>query len=340
MIWRLTQKIYERLLEGSFGHVCVGIYSRIPLYTKARRNIGFVPDPSNREHYNYEMVNKMRILITGNRGFVGSATQEYLEAMGHTVIGYDLIDGYDIRDHCQLYERAKEYEVDRILHLAAIARFAEADKDRHTAWSTNATGTRTVVDVANALHIPLVYSSTGSVYMPIHQEPPITEEFTVSGNSNYGCSKLRGEDAITKFCEGHWIILRYAHLYGKEKRYHGLIGGFLSRIERGLAPTLYGGKQSNDFTYIKDVARANYLALIAPSDKWRQTYNIGSGEELSAEDAGRIVCECSGYRGDVEIKDQRTVDAQRFVYDTKKAEEYLGFKAEYDFATGIKDMLK
>jgi nucleoside-diphosphate-sugar epimerase len=136
------------------------------------------------------------------------------------------------------------------------------------------------------------------------------------------------------------IILRYAHLYGKEKRMHGLIGGFMDRIKRGLAPTLYGGKQSNDFTYILDVASANVAALVAPWDKWNQAYNIGTGEELSAEDAGKIICEFAGYEGEVETKEARTVDPERFAFDCSKAEVMLGWKAKYSFAEGLKHMFK
>jgi len=278
----------------------------------------------------------MRILITGNRGFVGSETQRLLEAEGHEVIGYDLMDGFDIRDFEQLFNVIANGNIDRVLHLAAIARFADADKDPRLAFETNVIGTKNVAEVCRELHIPLVYSSTGSVYMPIQQEPPITEDFPTKGNSVYGCTKNLGE-LYVKENTPH-IILRYAHLYGKEKRMHGLIGGFLDRINRGLAPTLYGGKQSNDFTYIKDVAQANLKALIAPWDKWNQVYNIGTGEELTAEEAGKLVCEIAGWTGDIDIKEQRTVDPGRFAFDCSKAEIMLGFKAKYDFKTGLKDM--
>lgn len=279
----------------------------------------------------------MKILITGNKGFVGSETQKLLEAEGHVVIGYDLMDGFDIRDYDQLYVKINRFKPDRILHLAAIARFADADTDPKLAFETNVDGTRNVAKVAGEYHIPVVYSSTGSVYMPIKEVPPITEKFSAKGNSVYGCTKYMGELVLRQFAHP-WIILRYAHLYGKEKRMHGLIGGFLDRINRGLAPTLYGGKQSNDFTYIKDVARANYLALTSPWDKWNQIYNIGTGEELTADKAGQLVCEIAGYKGEIEIKEQRTVDPERFGFDCSKAETMLNFKAEYNFKKGLEDM--
>jgi nucleoside-diphosphate-sugar epimerase len=173
--------------------------------------------------------------------------------------------------------------------------------------------------------------------MPIKLKPPITEEFAAVGNSVYGCVKRMGEIYLQENMSP-WIILRYAHLYGKEKRMHGLIGGYLDRINRGLAPTLYGGKQSNDFTYVKDVARANVLALDAAWDKWNQIYNIGTGEELTAEDAGKIVMDAAGYTGEVEKVEMRTVDPERFAFDCSKAEIMLGFKADYDFQRGMKDM--
>ncbi len=244
--------------------------------------------------------------------------------------------GSDIRDYKQFEKAVKALEPGRILHLAAIARFSDADANPLLAYETNVEGTKNVAKVAGKYHIPIVYASTGSVYMPV-QDTPITEEHPVKGNSVYGCSKAVGEEYIKSF-NNTYIILRYAHLYGKEKRGHGLVGGFIERIQRGLEPKLYGGKQSNDFTYIKDVAKANKLALESSWDKWNQVYNIGTGQELTAEEAGNAVCKATDYKGKIKTVGQRTVDAQRFVFDVSKAERMLGFKAEYTFAKGLKDM--
>lgn len=282
----------------------------------------------------------MKVLITGHLGFVGTETKKYMEKMGVEVVGFDIMEnGNDIRDGRKFEEFVLENKVDRILHLAAIARFADADKDQILADETNVQGTKNVAMVAGKHNIPVVYASTGSVYMPIKGVPPITEDFPAVGNSEYGTDKRKGELYIQKYAHP-WIILRYAHLYGKEKRYHGLIGGFVARIEKGIAPTLYGGKQSNDFTYIADVARANYLAITSAWDKWNQIYNIGTGEELSAEAAGEIICKKTGYKGDIERKEMRTVDPERFVFDTSKATRMLGFTAEYNFERGLDEMFK
>lgn len=259
-----------------------------------------------------------------------------LMANNHNVVGFDLMAGGDVRDSVQLESLFMTEKIDRILHLAAISRFSDADKDPVLAFETNVLGTRNLAMLARKYHIPIVYASTGSVYMPITQPPPITEEFEAKGNSVYGCTKYMGELYIRETTPH--IVLRYAHLYGREKRMHGLVGGFIERIQRGLEPTLYGGKQSNDFTYIKDIAWSNLLALTAPWDKWNQIYNIGTGEELTSGKAGEMICEVAGWKGKIEKKEQRTVDPDRFVYDCSKAERMLGFKARFDFKAGLQDM--
>lgn len=282
----------------------------------------------------------MNLMITGGLGFVGTATKKYITKTDPSILvfDYDIMQGYDIRNKAQLREFCLKYNIKRILHLAAISRFADADKDPKLAFETNVMGTKNVAEIAKELQIPIIYSSTGSCYMPITNEPPITEEFPVTGNSQYACSKLVGEKYIQN-CNPY-LILRYAHIYGIEKRGHGLVGGYWARIQRGLQPKLMGGAQSNDFVFEADIAQANYLAIAATWDKYNQIYNIGSGEELTAEKAGEIVCSVTGWEGGVEKVKAREVDPQRFIYNIDKASSMLGYKPKYKFIDGITEMFK
>lgn len=275
----------------------------------------------------------MRIIITGGSGFVGKPTIKALEEKGYEVFNYDLTEGYDIRNYYQFLSVLKPG--DKILHLAAIARFADADADPVLAFETNTIGTNNIVAAAAKIGAErIVYSSTGSVYMPIKKDPPITEDFPTIGNSVYGCSKNLGELYIKAGITPH-IILRYAHLYGEGKLKHGAIGGFIDRMNRGLAPKLYGGKQSNDITYIKDIVQANVLALESPAINGE--YNIGSGEELTVEQVFDILQDFYNYKTEYERIEQRTVDPDRFVYDISKAEKELGYKPEFNFLKGMGD---
>lgn len=287
-----------------------------------------------------KMENNLKVLVTGGSGFVGSETIRLLNKNGIETINYDIMSGgLDIRDYKQLNEFVKLAHPDRILHLAAIARFEEADSNVLLALETNVIGTANVARVAGEYHIGVVYSSTGSVLMPIIETPPITEKFRGCGNSVYGCAKFQGEEYIKKYSHP-WMILRYSHLFGPEKRFHGLIGGFLSRIEKGLKPNLNGGRQSNDFLYIKDVAMANLLALTASWDKWGQIYNIGTGVEITAKEAGDAICKVFDYKGEINVTPQRTVDPDRFVFDISKAEKMLKFRAKWNFEDALSDMKK
>jgi nucleoside-diphosphate-sugar epimerase len=261
-----------------------------------------------------------------------------LKERGCQVFNYDLETECDIRNPGQL-ERMIE-PGDKVLHLAAVSRFADADRDPLKALTTNAIGTDNVALACERNGAErLVYSSTGSVYMPIEQEPPITEEFPVRGNSNYACTKNMGELSIQYRCRRtSWIILRYAHLYGEGKIGHGAIGGFIGRMNRGLSPVLYGGAQSNDFTYISDVVQANVRALeIADPAAMDQAYNIGTGEELATEQVFSILADYFGYHAEFERLPARTVDPLRFVYSINKARRLLGYEPEYSFRKGIED---
>lgn len=282
----------------------------------------------------------MKVLVTGSQGFVGKETVRHLQENGVEVIPFDLMNGgEDVTDMESLQRKVIETSPNRILHLAATARFSDADRFPEKAFSTNWKGTENVALVSYKMHIPVVYSSTGTVYMPIRQEMPITEDFPAGGNSNYGCSKRLGEEAIKRW-SNPWIILRYGHLYGSEKKYHGLVGGILAKIRTSQKPVVFGGEQTNDFAYVKDIAEANLRALSATWENWGEIYNIGTGVEVSTADAARMVCDAAGYKGKMEIITKRDVDPARFVYDTRKAEHMLGFKAIWDFKKGIEDMMK
>lgn len=281
----------------------------------------------------------MKILITGDCGFIGGETKKELEKNGDIVVGYDIMNGFDIRDSHQLDEVLEREKVDRVLHLAAIARFADADANPKLAFETNVMGTKNVVNACQKYHLPLVFSSTGSAIMPLdNYEPPYTEQIPARGNSIYGCTKAVGEYIVREHTPH--IILRYAHIYGKEKRGHGLIGGFIDRISRGMSPVLYGGRQTNDFVSVLDIVSANILALRASWDKWNQIYNVGTGEELSAEDAGKLICKILNYTGKIDIVSRRTVDPSHFVFDISKTKSMLGYSPKYNFEEGLKEMFK
>ena len=192
----------------------------------------------------------MRVIVTGGNGFVGTETIKFLNQLGVETLSFDLMNGgQNVTKYFSLTHTIKSFVPDRILHLAATSRFSDAERNPKRAHETNVVGTEMVALVAEELDIPVVYSSTGTVYMPIKDKMPITEQFPATIEqqmSVYGRTKRLGEEEIKRYCNP-WIILRYAHLYGATKRYHGLVGGILAKIRMGEKPQIWGGEQTNDF---------------------------------------------------------------------------------------------
>lgn len=264
---------------------------------------------------------------------MGTHTLRALTSRGYETLNYDLKEGYDIRNIDQL--RSVVEEGDKILHLAAIARFREAEENPVLAYQTNVGGSANVFRAAAEKKAErVVHASTGSVYMPVWASP-ISEDHPVSGNSHYGFSKALAEKMLLLH-RVPFVVLRYAHLYGKGKYGHGAIGGFIERMERGLRPVLFGGYQSNDFCYVLDVVQANLAALETPHTN--EYFNIGTGYEMTTEDAFEIIRNVTNYQGEFEYRPIRGVDASRFVYDISKAQRLLNYKPEYDLKRGLEHM--
>lgn len=276
-----------------------------------------------------------RVIVTGSMGFVGSHTVKALLAKGYAVVGYDIASGFDLLDYKQLCGVIRRGDV--VIHEAAIARFADADKDPLLAYRVNVQGTENVAKACKKNGAErLIYASTGSVYIPIEQEPPITEQFRVCGNSVYACSKCTAEKLVQAY-KTPWIILRYAHLYGEGKIGHGAIGGFIARMNQGLQPIVYGGRQSNDFTAIKDIVQANLLAI--ETEHVNEIFNIGSGEELTTIGVFEIMRKFFKYDKEFDVRPARIVDPMRFVFDISKARKLLGYNPQFSFEAGLKDWL-
>lgn len=276
----------------------------------------------------------MRVVITGDMGFVGTHTKALIKELcpDWEVVGYDRLAGYDINDIDHL--RTVIQEGDRILNLAGCPRFQTAEEDPVDAAATNIGGTLNVAKVAiekNAERV--VHASTGSVYMPVFKVP-ITEDHPTQGNSVYGITKRVAEEVLW-YSGVKRIILRYGHIYGEGKEW-GAIHAFVDRIKRGATAVLFGGAQSKDFVAVHDIAFANILAL--QTTHTNQIYNIGSGEEISIESALKTIADVLGMEVEYEKKGARLEDPPRMVFSIDKARKYLSYEPKYNFRQGIEDL--
>jgi len=293
----------------------------------------------------------MKVVVTGANGFVGLHTVRELLNAGFNVVALDISDSklqaefhgnkrctiatMDILDQ-DLARFVKQG--DKVLHLAAIPRFEVAIQHPQKAVRINVEGTLNVIQTCIEKKAErLVYSSTGSVYsrnVPV----PIREDAPREPDSIYGLTKKQAEDWIFYFGDRlPYVILRYGYIFGKGKDW-GAIGAFLKLLSERKRPVVYGGKQTNDFIYIKDVVQANLLAL--ETEHTRQVYNIGTGRATSIKDVCELCIKAMKSNLIMEIKAAREFDFPVFVYDISKAQTLLKFDPKWNLFEGIEDILK
>jgi len=287
-----------------------------------------------------------RIVITGAAGFIGTATLEHLSKVtSDSILAVDLPNSS--------LQTSKRYSVayvditskqfhkyirpgDKVLHLAAVATFKEAEEDKLKALMTNVGGTLNVVEACNKAGAErLVFSSTGSVLSP-KAEVPFREDAPVDPPNFYGWTKAKAEEVIKRYCRVPWVILRYGYVYGPTKL-HGAIGSFINLLRQGKAPTIYGGKQTNDFTYIEDIVQANFQALF--TEHVNQLYHIGSGRANSILDVFEFCRDALKSKVGCRITAARPGDYPVFLYDISKAQQFLGYKPQWTLKEGILRMV-
>lgn len=174
---------------------------------------------------------------------------------------------------------------------------------------------------------------------------PIDEDAPPDPRNVYAATKLHQEHlAHASMREGGPTVtaLRYHNVYGPrmpaDTPYSGVAAVFRSALAAGLAPrVLEDGAQRRDFVHVRDVARANLLALLAP-EPVPGVFNVASGEPRTiAELAAALAARSGGPTPDV-VGGWRAGDVRHVVASPALAAERLGFRAEVSFAAGMAEL--
>ena len=298
----------------------------------------------------------MKVLVTGGAGFIGSHLSELLINERHEVIVVDnLTSGRlsnlktvtgnpklsfvqaDIRDLPSL--RPAFDGVDWVFHLAGLADIVPSIEMPAQYYSTNVTGTFNVLECARSCGAKrVVYAASSSSYgipgiYPTPESSPIKPQYP------YALTKYMGEELVL-----HWsqvyklpaVSLRLFNVYGTRSRttgaYGAVFGVFLAQKLNGRPFTVVGdGKQTRDFTYVTDVARAFLCA--AESSVSGEAMNVGSGNHYSVN---RLV-ELLG--GPVEHIPKRPGEPDCTFGAVEKIERLLNWKPKISFEDGVVKML-
>jgi len=242
------------------------------------------------------MKNK-RALITGGAGFIGSNLADLLIEKNFEVI---IIDNLSTGKEKNINKRAKFYKNDLsdfeeikkifkkekpdfVFHLAAKINVRESIQKPIENAQHNVINTINLLELSKEFNVKhFIFSSTGGAIYGDSVEIPTPETAAASPGSPYGCSKYSIEKyliAYNKLFGLKFTSLRYANVYGPRQNPEGeagVISIFLKKMFAHETPLIFGGIQTRDFIYVKDVARANILAL---DDDKSRIYNVGTGQE-------------------------------------------------------------
>jgi len=310
------------------------------------------------------------VLVTGGAGFIGSHLVEGLlergaeirvldnfstgkieniEALGNGQFGpgrdFQLIEG-DIRDADTL-DRAVD-GVGAIYHQAALGSVPRSVADPMSTQQVNADGTLNVFLAAKKHKVArVVYASSSSVYGD-SQVLPKREGTEGVPMSPYALTKRVNEDYARLFgqlYELETIGLRYFNVYGPRQdpasQYAAVIPRFITALLAGHPPVVYGtGEQSRDFTYVKDVVQANIIAMEAPASACGAAYNIGRGDRASLLELLAILQDLLNTKIQPRHDPPRPGDVMHSSADVSLAREALGFSAQSDLPTGLRNSIQ
>jgi UDP-glucose 4-epimerase len=256
----------------------------------------------------------------------------------------ELVEG-DIRDVGLVREVTAG--VDAVFHLAAI-RITQCAEDPRLAHEVLATGTFNVVEAAHLAGVrKVVASSSASVY-GLAEEFPTTEAHHAWANDTiYGAAKVYNEGVLRSFhaMTGlDYVALRYFNVYGPRMDVHGVytevLIRWMERMAAGQPPLVLGdGMQTMDFVDVRDIARANVLALTAPATD--RAYNIASGRETSLLELARLLAAAMD-RSDLEPEfgpARRVNPVNRRLADIAAAERDLGWRPTITLEQGLRDLV-
>lgn len=299
------------------------------------------------------MAQKIKVIVTGGAGFIGSHLVDELVKQDFEVHIIDnLLTGrkeninpaatfhqVDIRDLETIKPIFKNAKF--VFHLAALPRVQPSIQDPQTSHDVNASGTLNVLVAARDAGVKrLIYSASSSAYGN-QKVFPLKESFPASPMSPYGLQKYIGELYCRLFSQIYGletVSLRYFNVYGPRASLTGdytlVIGRFLNQRRLGQPLTIVpDGNQSRDFTHVYDVVRANLLASQSGQVGRGEVINIGGGHDHSVNQVAKLI------GGAVKFIEPR-IEPQRTLADISLAKKLLGWQPSIKLEEGIEGLKK
>lgn len=299
---------------------------------------------------------KNTILITGVAGFIGSHIADLFIEHGFTVIGIDNLkhgNKKNVNKKVILYDvdLTKSRKVKKILslhHPEVIVHHASnlvdvAMSHKHP-WLTykDVIMTSNMLEDAQLFGIKhIIFSSSANVYGNV-KTIPIKESSPISPLSPYGLSKIALENHLHYYAKRYGTkvtIFRYFNVYGARQSAlsKAAIPNFINGILCDRTIHLRGGTQTRDFIYVKDVARANFLAATTGIEG---TFNIGTGKQIQIITAIELISKILKKSPNIKHIEKDVSDAPLSEASIENAKTILKWTPKTSFEKGLRETIQ
>jgi UDP-glucose 4-epimerase len=315
---------------------------------------------------------RLRLLITGGAGFIGShLTEAYLHRGDEVSVIDDLSTGsIENIQHLKKHPRFS-YTIDSVRNAPVLAELVDrADAVVHLAAAvgvnlivespvrtieTNVRGTEVVLEIANKKKKTVVIASTSEVYglsdrIPFREDGNLVLGATNKGRWSYACSK-----AIDEFLAlAYWrekklptIVVRLFNTVGPRQtgQYGMVVPRFVKQALSGRPMTVFGdGTQTRCFCHVNDVVGALMRLLDHPAAVG-EVFNIGSSQEVSIQQLAETVRRLAGSSSDIvhvpyaEAYEEGFEDMPRRVPDTSKIAALIGFETTHSLEDIVRSVI-
>jgi UDP-glucuronate 4-epimerase len=280
----------------------------------------------------------MKILITGNKGFIGTHLEKALsENKDFDVYGCDIKRRLteDIRNEMAMKALFGKVKPDVVIHLAALPGVRESEKRPLDYIDTNIWGTYNLLKMSEKYGVKnFLFASSSSVC--VSEKCPIKETMPTDYQlSLYSITKRTGESLCYMFKNVPTVVFRPYTVYGENGREKMVVRKLITAAKNGEVFEKYGdGKQIRGYTNVHDLVDG-IIKLIdyKPKDNF-EIFNLGGIEKIRLNDLIKMVKKVYP-KLKVEQVERHPADVNASWADITKAKKVLGWEPKRNFKEEI-----
>ncbi len=293
-----------------------------------------------------------RVIVTGGAGFLGREVCRQLEAENPAAIFAPRSAAWDLRDRQAIATLYSETRPDVVLHLAAVVGGIGANRvNPGKYFYENAIMGIELMEQARLYGVDK-FVTVGSIcaypkFTPVpFKEDDLWNGYPEETNAPYGLAKkmlIVQAQAYRQQYDFNAISLMPVNLYGPGDNFDNatshVIPALIRKVVEAQAsgakeiPVWGTGKASREFLFVRDAAEG--IIAATRSYNGAEPVNLGSGKEITIRDLAELICELSGFDGQL-VWDTTKPDGQpRRCLDVTRAKQLFNFTADTSFRAGL-----